>query len=739
MSPAATVLGRRAFLRASALAGGGLLVAVHFDAIADVLAQGPGGRVPATFVPTAFVTVHPDGTVTLIAKNPEIGQGVRNELPMLIAEELDVAWANVRVQQGDLDPLRYGFQLAGGSTSTPMNWMPLRQVGAAVRQMLVTAAAQVWGVPAGECTTDAGRVLHRASNRSIGYGAVATAAASVPVPALEGIALKDPKAFRIIGQGTVGVDSAAVVTGKPVFSIDFTVPGMLWAVYEKCPVFGGTVARANLDTIRALPGVRHAFTVQGDGDATSLAPGVAIVADSWWQAQSARQKLQVEWDEGPAASQSSAGFARTAQDLSARVPQLTLRSDGDADAALANAVHVVKAAYAYPFIPHAQLEPQNCVAHYANGRMELWAPTQTPDRARATVSKLLSLPEDRITVHLMKVGGGFGRRLTNDWAAEAAWIAKEVGLPVKLLWTREDDMRHDFYRPGGFHFLEGGVDATGTLVAWKNHFVTYGEGDRYVTAGNISGDQFPSRFVPNFSFGASLQPLGVPTGAMRAPGSNAFSFVFQSFLDELAVAAGRDPVQFRLDLLAVTPLPPGRGPDGFDAGRMRGVVKAVAERSRWVERRRRLPAGRGMGIAFQFSHRGYFAEVAEVTVSADKRLKVNKVWAVGDIGSDVINPLHARNVAQGAVVEGMSHLMGLETTFEKGRAVEANFNANPLVRLSQAPPEIDVFFLRTDHAPTGLGEPPLPPSIPAVTNAIFAATGDRIRSLPLDTHGYRWA
>jgi isoquinoline 1-oxidoreductase subunit beta len=733
-------LGRRSFLRVSALAGGGVLFGVYSGAQQQQAGRGGrGGPQAPPPAPDVFIKVAPDGKVTIKSKNPETGQGIKNTQPMMIADELDVDWKDVKVEQADLDA-KYGGQSTGGSTGTPTGWMPMRRVGATGRRMFVLAAAATWNVPESELTTSSGKVLHAKSNRSIGYGELTSKVASMPVPDVSEVKLKDAKDFKIIGKSTVGVDVHSIVTGKPIYGIDMVLPDMLYAVFAKGPVFGAKVKSANLDAIKALPGVKQAFVVEGNlnpddkvlGREPGLEPGVAILADNWWAAESARKKLEVTWDEGKWATQSTAEHESRAKELAAQPPARTLRNDGDVEGALKGAAKVVEAAYTFPHISHATLEPQNCTARFQGGKLEIWTTSQTPAGGRGLAAKATDVPESDISVHLVRAGGGFGRRLYNDHMAEAAYIAKTAGVPVKLVWSREDDMAHDYYRPGGFQFLKAGLDGSGKVVAWRNHFVTFGDGENFVASGAMAPNEFPARFIPNLALHTSVMPLGIRTGALRAPGSNAYAFVIQSFIDEVAHAAGKDPVQFRLELLGEP-----RMNEGYHAGRMRGVVELAAEKSGWGKRN--LPKGTGMGIAFHFSHAGYFAEVAEVTVSADKKVKVNKVWVAGDIGSEIINPSAADSLAQGAVIDGLSELMAQEITLDKGRVQQSNFNQHQMVRLAQAPPAIEVHFNKSDNPPTGLGEPSLPPILPAVTNAIFAATGTRVRSLPLAKSGYRWA
>jgi len=733
-----TQLSRRTFLTVGLAAGGGLLLTLNLRSVAeahDAIVAGPGAGAELN----PFVSIAPDGIVTIVAKNPEIGQGMKTTLPMLIAEELDADWSQVRAEQALLNPI-YGEQFAGGSMATPLNWEPMRRVGAAGRQMLILAAAQTWEVPAGECDTSQGVVRHRPSGRTLTYGALAARAAALPAPELQSVTLKDPKDYRIIGKFTGGVDSGLVLEGRPLFGIDTVLPGMLYATYQKAPVFGSRVISANLAAVKAMPGVRDAFIVHGKGpDAVfemGLVDGVAIVADSWWQTQKALEKLHVQWERSSSSTQSTTGFEREARRLGRQRPQSIIRSDGNVDAALTHAHKVLQADYAYPFLAHVSLEPQNCTAHCKrDGSVEIWAPTQNPAPGRNLVASTLGIDESRVTVHMTRVGGGFGRRLKNDYMVEAAMISKLAGRPVKLLWNRRQDVQHDAYRPAGYHYFEAGLTAQGAISAFRDHFVTFGQGDQVASAADLPTDHFPAGFVPSLEYGRSLIELGVPTGPLRNPGGNGLAFAFESFIDELAHAAGRDPLDLRLDLYGpprVLPAPPARNgfaPPPFDTGRARGVLELVAEKSAW-RRRQELPQGTGMGLAFYYSHLGYFAEVVKASVAADGTPRIHKIWAAGDVGRQIINPAGAYNQAQGSILDGLGAALHQAITVEGGSVVQENFNTFGLLRMREAPP-LEVHFRITDNPPTGLGEPALPPVLPALGNALFAASGKRIRKLPI--------
>jgi isoquinoline 1-oxidoreductase subunit beta len=746
--PMAPDLGRRVFLRQTSVGAGGLLLGVALAPAGSAVTAATaamGAATAAAFQPSVFIRIAPSGVVTLISKQPEIGQGIKTSLPMVIAEELEVNWKDVIVVQGDLDPA-YGGQTAGGSTSTPNNYDDFRRLGATARTMLVRAAARTWQLPPGECVAVDGVVHHRASGRTLGYGPLATIASTLPVPDAAAVKLKDPSDYKLLGRRVGGVDNAAVVTGAPLFGIDVALPGMLYAVFDKCPAFGGRVVNANLDEIKALPGVRDAFVIAGTADLTGLMPGVAIVAESTWAAFSARRQLRVSWDDSTAASQSWDGFVAQAQALARQPGTTLLRKDGDPASAFTAAAKTLEAAYTYPFISHATLEPQNCTAWFRNGALEIWAPTQNPAAGQNLVAGTLGVPKDRITLHITRSGGGFGRRLSADFVVEAAAIAQRVGAPVKLTWSREDDLRHDHYRAGGFHFLRGALDARGELTAWHDHFVTFGnrisrDGRAALQPGSgasLSGDEFPGRWVSNCLLEQSPIECAIPMGPWRAPGSNVFAWVVQSFIDELAHAADRDPLAFRLALLGARDVVPATVDRGlpYSAARMKRVLREVADRAGWG--RRRLPRGQGQGIAFHFCHRGYVAEVAEVTVSKAGALKVDRVVVVCDIGAQIVNLSGAENQVQGSVIDALGALMFQELDIQRGRVVQGNFNDYPMIEMADAPTRVEVHFLKTDHPVTGLGEPAFPPLAPAVCNAIYAATGRRVRQLPLRRIDLRW-
>jgi isoquinoline 1-oxidoreductase beta subunit len=735
-------LSRRGFLKITSFAGGGLMLGCFLGSRHSSVAAEPAAPLLASatdFSPNAFIRIMPDGAVTIIAKNPEIGQGVKTSLPMIVAEELEVPWESVTVEQSGLNPA-LGGQFAGGSSGVRSNYDPLRRMGAAARMMLVSAAAQTWNVPETECVAGNGAVSHNASNRRASYGDLVAKAATLPVPDPKTVILKDPKDFKILGRRIGGVDNHKIVTGQPLFGVDQVQPGMLYAVYVRSPVFGGKFQSGNLDEVKKLDGVKDAWAIDGGDERSGLSPGVAIVADSTWSAFKARKALTVVWDEGGKGAESTAGYAQQAADLGKGQPQKEVATIGTPDAAFAAASKTIEGDYFYPYLSHATLEPQNCTALFKDGALELWAPTQTPAQGQGMAAGLLGIPKEKVTLHLTRIGGGFGRRLGNDYVVEAAAIAQKTpGIPIKLMWTREQDIQHDAYRTAGWHFLKGAVDAQGKLSAWTNHIVALGHNSTTRGEAEVRADEFPSAFVPNFHLGSSVISSNVPMGAFRAPGANGNAFIFISFVDELAHAAGRDPLEFGLDLVSqaheVQPAPGGRRGAPWDTARIKGVMQLAAEKAGWPKK---LPRGQGQGIGYYFSYSGYVAIVADVTVSREGALRVDKLTAAVDTGP-IINLSGAENQVQGAMTDGLSVAWRQQIAIDKGRVQQNNFNDYQLLRMNDAPAIVEVHFIQTGIHPGGLGEPALPPTAPAVCNAIFAATGKRIRSLPISQHDLTWS
>lgn len=727
---------RRSFFRVSSAMGGGMLLALcmntHEAAYATSYAN-------PDFALSAYVRIATDGKITLYSKNPEIGQNIKTAFGLILAEELDARWTDVTVEQSAIDAV-YGNQFSGGSLSIPQAWMTLRQAGAGARFMLMQAASRRWNVPMSELSTADSTVTHQISGRSASYGAFASDAASVTPPDVRTLQLKERKNFKLLGKRHKNVDGRKIVTGQSLYGIDVQIPDMHIAVFQKCPLVFGKVKSANLDEVRQLPGVTHAFILEGTGKPSEMLSGVAIVAKNTWSALSARRKLVVTWDDTNASKDSWVNYSHQAKEIARKhLGDIVIQSAGNVDEQLASG-RTVESYYTYGFVTHAQLEPMNCTAWYkpsANGdSIEMWAPSQTPTAGRALVASLLKLPLNQVTVHQQRIGGGFGRRLVNDYMVEAAFISRQAGgIPVKLMWTREDDMEHDFLRPGGFMAFKGSIDKTGHLSSWNSHLVHFkSEGSTAVTAANWQPNEFPALHVDHYRASQTLMPLKMPTGAFRAPGSNTAAWVVQSFMHEMSHAAQRDHVEFLLEVIhskpavSVTPTSPR---PALVAERATSVIRAVANRSGWGKRR--LPKGHGIGIAFFYSHGGHFAEAVEVSVDSNKRIKIHQVWVVGDIGP-VVDLSSAENQCQGCIVDALSTMM-LEVTMEEGQIEQKNFDRYPIARIAATPP-IDIHFLDTDYPPTGVGEPAFPPLAPAVCNAVFAATGKRIRTLPISREGY---
>ena len=732
------IFSRRGFIKVASGAAGGLVLGLSMGAPGEAQAQSAGPP-PRPFAPGAFVRIAPNGKITLISKNPEIGQGIKTGFGVILAEELDAKWSDVTVEQAEVNRAVYGTQMAGGSMSIPRAWDELRYAGAGARAMLVAAAAKQWGVPASDLTTSDSTVIHAASGRTASYGSLATAAAALPVPDIGSLRLKSRKEYKLIGKRFTGVDNAALVRGQPLFALDVQLPGMKYASIAKCPSVGGKAKSFNAEEIKKLPGILDAFIVEGtppvtDVMKTGVLPGVAIIGKSTWAVFSARKALKIEWDTRAASKDSWTDFVKQANALASKTQgEVVVKTKGDVDLALAAAkTHnkTVEAFYQFGFVSHAQLEPQNTVAWFKDGAVELWAPMQVPDPA--LVAAAAGLPTDKVKLNQMRVGGGFGRRTMNDFVCEAAYLSRRVEGPVQVVWSREDDMRHDAYRVGGFMGYRAGLDAQGKLSAFDAHMVSFKDtaSGKVSKGGGISPNEFPADYVDDYRASQSLLPLSTPVVWWRAPGASTMAWVQQSFLHEVAVAAGRDHVEFLLELFGRRTGQAAPPAAGLDPDRAIGVIKLAADKAGWGKP---LPKGHHLGLAFYFSHLAHIAEVAEVSVDASKKVTVHRVTVAADVGP-VINLSAAENQCEGSVVDAIG-TMALEVTIEDGAAQQTNFDRYPLPRMAISP-QVDVHFVQSEHSPTGLGEPVFPPVVPAICNAIHAATGHRVRTLPITKEGF---
>jgi isoquinoline 1-oxidoreductase beta subunit len=740
MSAAAAPVTRRSFLQASLTASGGLLLQPVLSRAA--LAQ----DAPAPPNPLGlFLRIERDNRVFIGARGAEIGQGVKTSLPMIIADELDAAWADVTVEQlplaidfsGPTPQWKYGPQGAGGSTSIPDAWADLRQVGAQARALMRRAAAARWGIAPDAVVTRDGHALHP-DGRRLTYGELAAEAAALP-PAAEPVALKSRGEYRIIGRPQRVVDAPEIVTGRARYGIDVYEPGACTAVVLRCPYFDGDIAGFDDRAARAVAGVRAVVVVRGPKPGepltANLATGIAVVADDTWSALKGREALQVEWTRGPFTGESSAALDRQCGELLARTGQI-VRDDGDFGAARAAAARVVSARYRVPFVSHAPLEPENCFVHVMPDRARFIGPFQQPAGAQRAVNMVTGIPRAAIAVEMTRSGGGFGRKLTNDFVAEAALISKATGLPIKLMWTRSDDLQHDFFRPFGHHELVAALDGAGAVTGWTHRLAS---ASKYYRRPNVKAedmwgpelypDDFPARLVPNYRLEWHAVTSGIPRGSWRAPAHTANAFAVQSFLDEVALASGQDPLALRLAMLGADrefDYAQHGGPK-FSTGRLRTVLERVAAAIGWG---RALPKGRGIGLAAHFTFGGYAAHAIEAEVSPRGELAIRRVVCAIDCGQPV-NPLGIEAQMQGGTIDGLSTALNLEITIRDGRVEQANFNDYPLATLAQMPRDVEVIIVDSAESPSGCGEMGIPTAAPALLNAIHAACGVRIRSLPV--------
>ncbi|MCP5181575.1 MAG: xanthine dehydrogenase family protein molybdopterin-binding subunit [Pseudomonadales bacterium] len=726
---------RREFLKLAGITGGGFVLAAV--APRGVFASEGTEKLVASAELNAFVHVSSDGKITIYSANPEMGQGVKTTLPMIIAEEMGADWRDVEVVQAPVDEARFGRQGAGGSTTVPRTWNQMREMGATAREMFISAGALVMEVPREELHAESSKVVHT-SGRFKTFAELATLASRQPAPEPGTLIFKERADYTIIGRAVSGVDNLAITTGQALFGIDTRVEDMLYAAYEKCPAIGGKVVSANVDEIRAMPGIVDAFLLRGNGDVRELLDGVAIVGRTTWHVFQAKKQLKVKWDESAASKDSWAELVTRATAGAGTRGEADVYAKGDVDTRFAAAGNrTLEAFYEYPFVSHFTLEPMNCSAHYRKGQngakdtVELWIPTQFPAGAHAAAKSMFGFEPDQVTVHQMRLGGSFGRRVYSEYICESMKISERVGRPVKLTWMREDDLRHDFYRVGGFQKVKAAIDAEGRLVAFENHHFGMKRDGEVVSGSGFRENEFPVQNIADALISNTWFDIGTPCGPWRAPRSNTNAFVMQTFLAEVAHTAGRDYVDFLLELLGEPRWLEEGNAWALHTGRAAGVIREAAKAAGWG---RNLPAGRGLGFAFYFCHAAHVAEVAEVSVDAKKHVTVHKVTVAVDVGP-IINRSGALSQVEGAVIDGLSTMMGQKITMEGGRIQQSNFHDYRILRMPSAPP-VDIHFIESDFAPTGLGEPALPPLAPAVCNAIFAATGERIRKMPLADLGY---
>ncbi|WP_289030775.1 molybdopterin cofactor-binding domain-containing protein [uncultured Algoriphagus sp.] len=695
---------RRDFLKAAGLTAGGLFIGFNWSSCdspkVEVLSTEQVLANAKNF--NAYLSIAPSGDVVIYSPNPELGQNIKTSFPMVVAEELDADWSKVRVLQANLDTEKYDRQLTGGSGAMPHSWERLRKAGATAKYVLVAAAAKTWNVPAEEISVENGIISHKGSGKSGHFGEFVGEAAQMETP--EEVTLKDKKDFKIIGTPVKNVDAREIYTGKPLFGLDFYREGMKHAMVQRAP-FGMKIKSVEDGAARAVAGVT---------DVVTFGNSVAVVGDSTWPLLKAKKLLRVEY-EPDGTVESTADHDRIFQDLIANGKAEVRREDGNVKSAFANAAKVVSAEYQCPFLAHSPMEPENFFAHVQGDRCELIGPTQTPDRARQTAAQILGIPAENVTVEITRLGGGFGRRLRADFVEEAVHISKAINAPVKLTWSREDELTGGAYRPAVRYRFEAALDESGTMIGYKLRGVG-------MNAGNSTRENnFPSGAVDNLLIENINYDSSITTNAWRAPITNFLAYAEQSFLDEVALEAGKDPVAFRLELLdRAKNNPVGRL--GYDVDRMIGVVKTAAEKSNWGKN-----PNVTQGFSVYFSHRSYVAQVADIEMEGGSPV-LKKITAVTDCGM-VVNPTGANHQVRGGIVDGMGHAMYTNLTFENGVPKQRNYDLYRLIRMKEVP-EIETHFVDSGYDPTGLGEPALPPTGGAIANAIFAATGRRLRSQP---------